>query len=459
MLYSKMKFKAILAFTILILFSFNIYSNPVNVMAKSNSGNTASVSKDEAVLIKRTTKYVSQFKKGNFDDFYKASTEEIQKNITTSILKQGWDWLLERTGKTRKLISCTYSKQNGQSVVAARTECTLYDILVTITYNTKGKPCGIRSTFIPKELPNPQTTDKWEEFPTAVGDKKLLGMLTLPKGVKNPPVVIMIQGSGASDLNESVGTVPNRPFEDIAHGLAELGVATLRYNKSTYQYPAGFCDSIEYEVLDDAAAAVKMLSSDKRIDTDHIYLLGHSLGGMMAPKMAADNPQIKGFIAMAGSLRLLQEIILDQNKAALNADTSLTEQQKNALLAPLIAEMEKSKTLEDGGTNYIMDIPTSYWKSLNAIDNTAIVKKLDVPMLILQGSADFQVYTDTDYKLWQTVLKDHTNVTYHLYDGLSHEFMPNQLSKNGVPDATVYNSPNHVDSKVIADIAAWVKGQ
>ena len=141
---------------------------------------------------------------------------------------------------------------------------------------------------------------------------------------------------------------PNRPFQDIARGLAEQGVATLRYNKRTYQYPTVGCDSIAYEVLDDASAAVKLLAADGRVDTNRIYLLGHSLGGMMAPKIAADNAQIKGFISMAGSLRTLQEISLDQCRMAIEAESSLTEQQKKDAMAQTIAENEKTKTLNDG---------------------------------------------------------------------------------------------------------------
>lgn len=362
------------------------------------------------------------------------------------------------TGKPGKSISCTYTQQNGLHVVTDKIECTLYNINVTISYNAMGKPDGIWTNFVPKDPPKPQTSDRWEEFQVTVGEKKLPGMLTLPKDMQNPPVLIMIQGSGASDMNESVGTTPNRPFEDIAHGLAEQGVATLRYNKCTYQYPADGGDTIEYELLDDAAAAVKMLCNDRRIDPNRIYLLGHSLGGMFAPKITSDNPQIKGFISMAGSLRPLHDIILDQSKAALDAEPSLTEQQKNDLLAQFEAEVTKITSLDDVGTNFIMGMPTNYWKSISSIDNLALVKNLKVPMLILQGSADFQVYPDKDYKLWETTLKDHTNITYHLYDGLSHEFMPNQISKNGAPDISAYNAPNHVDSQVITDIAEWING-
>ncbi len=459
MVISKFKFKLALTLTLIMFLFGSIYVSPMSVMAKSSTGNTASKLTDKDALKKLTSKYVSQFKKGNFNDFYKNSTKQMQQAISIERLKQGWNILVSITGAPGKSIGSTYTQKNSMHLVTEKIECTLYNITVTIGYNTKGKPDYIWSSYVPKDPPKPQSTSSWEEFSTTVGEKNLNGILTLPKGVEKPPVVIMIQGSGPSDMNESVGATPNRPFEDIAHGLADQGVATLRYNKCTYQYPGVGGDSIEYEILNDAAAAVNMLSKDNRVDPARIFLLGHSLGGMMAPKITTDNTEIKGFISMAGSLRSLQEILFDQYKAAFDAEPSLTEQQKNVLLAQVEAEIEKTKKIDENGNNIILDAPTSYWKSLSAIDNIALVKKLTVPMLILQGSADFQVYTDTDYKLWQTTLMDHTNVTYHLYDGLSHEFMPNQLSKNGAPDITVYNAPNHVDPQVITDIAVWVKGQ
>lgn len=412
--------------------------------------------KKGAGLEKLTSNYISQFLKGNFNDFYKQSSEELRKNITPEELLKGWNTTTQVSGTPCKSLDATYTRQNGEDVVVSSVAGVLYNIRVTIKYDNNGKPASIWTNLVPKDPPEPQSTNQWNEVSVMVGDKHLPGMLTLPKNVQKPPVVILIQGSGSSDMNEAIGTAPNRPFEDIAHGLAKQGVATLRYNKSTYQYPAGQGDTIQYEQLDDAAAAVKLLSEESRVDSKRIYLLGHSLGGMMAPKIAADNPQIKGFISMAGSLRPLQDISLDQNKALLEAETSLTDQQKKDLLKQVEAEIEKTKTLNDGGTGYMMGMPTNYWKSLNAIDSIAIVKNLNIPMLILQGSSDFQVYPDKDYKLWQSTLQGRSNVTFKLYDGLSHLFMPNQISINGKPDISVYNAPNHVAPQVITDIAIWV---
>ena len=412
-----------------------------------------------AALERRTSDYISQFIKGDFSEFYKDCSDQVRQSITQDALLKGWNTVIQVTGTPGESLGSIYTRQIGYDVVVSTVAGTLYNISVTITYGDDGKPAGIWTSYAPKNPPKPQSADKWREVPVVVGDMKLLGMLTLPKGVQKPPVVILIQGSGASDMNEALGTAPNRPFEDIAHGLAEQGVATLRYNKRTYQDPAVGCDTIQYEMLDDAAAAVKLLSNDGQVDANRIYLLGHSLGGMMAPKITADNPQIKGFISMAGSLRSLQDIMLGQNKAAIEAETTLTEQQKSALLAQVETEIDKTKTLDDGGTGSIMGIPTNYWKSLNIIDNMAIVKKLSVPMLILQGSADFQVYPDKDYKLWQSTLEGRNNDTFKLYDGLSHLFMANQISAGGAPDVSVYNAPNHVEAQVMTDIAAWIDKQ
>ena len=412
-----------------------------------------------ATLEKRSVVYVSQFIKGNFGDFYKDCNETLQKGVTQDSLLKTWSSLTQAMGGVGETVLGVYTRQNGNDIVVSTVEGPLFGIKVTIIYDADGKPSGIWTAIMPKNPPEPKSSDTWEEVSVSVGEMKLPGILTLPKNVEKPAVVILVQGSGSSDMNEALGKAPNRPFEDIARGLAEQGVATLRYNKRTYQYPYGTFATIQDEVLDDAASAVKLLSTDGRVDAERIYLLGHSLGGMMAPKITADNLKIKGFISMAGTLRPIQDIMLDQNAAAITAAASLTEEQKKAMLAQAEAEIEKTKTLTDGGTGYIMGVPASYWKSINAIDGKSIVKGLNVPMLILQGNSDFQVYTDKDYKLWQTTLAGRSNVTFKLYDGLSHLFMTNQISSNGAPDITLYDAPNHVAPQVIGDIASWVKMQ
>ncbi|MDZ7606573.1 MAG: hypothetical protein U5K79_13515 [Cyclobacteriaceae bacterium] len=58
--------------------------------------------------------------------------------------------------------------------------------------------------------------------------------MTLPKGKNSFPIVLFVHGSGPNDRDETIG--PNKPFRDIAYGLAEKGIASLRYDKRTFVY-------------------------------------------------------------------------------------------------------------------------------------------------------------------------------------------------------------------------------
>lgn len=90
--------------------------------------------------------------------------------------------------------------------------------------------------------------------------------------------------------------------------------------------------------------------------------------------------------------------------------------------------------------------------SLNKINTPEISKSLTIPILILQGKADFQVSPDIDYKAWQDILAGKSNVTFKLYDNLNHLFM----QTNGKKDITEYSIKGTVDKQIITDIATWI---
>ncbi len=257
----------------------------------------------------------------------------------------------------------------------------------------------------------------------------LSGMLTLPDGVENPPVVLLVHGSGQSDMNETIGAAGNAPFEDLAHGLAAQGIASLRYNKRYYQYPelANEYITIGEEVLSDVNAALALLKGREEVDSGRIYVLGHSLGGMLAPYIVQQNPWTAGLISLAGSPRGLWEIVYDQNLSALGM-AELGGQETQELMQMVGGEALDEETLSQA----LFGVSGRYWASLAAIDTASIAKEVDVPMLILQGSADFQVYPDKDYAAWQALLEGKENATFKLFEGLNHLFMPS----SGVLDGT-----------------------
>ncbi|WP_235560957.1 alpha/beta hydrolase family protein [Bacillus sp. FJAT-28004] len=255
-------------------------------------------------------------------------------------------------------------------------------------------------------------------------------------------------------MDSIIGTGLNRPLADIAHGLADRGIASIRYDKRSYAYTDDVSD-IETEYLYDAKEAVRLAKEDTRIDSNRIYLIGHSQGGLIGPKVAQDNPDIKGFVSMAGTLSRLEDAVLSQTTMRLEQDTNLSNEQKKKELDKTTAEVQKVKKLDPSDKSGIfLGYPTSYWISLNAIDGVSIVKNLTIPMFIIQGTNDFHVSIQVDYKLWQETLTDKKNVSFKLYPGLNHLFMP-----GGSPDkfdGSIYNKPAHVDSQVIEDVAEWI---
>ena len=136
-------------------------------------------------------------------------------------------------------------------------------------FNPDGKVNTIRFVPVPPEKTTPPTTsvqDKIKETDIQVctGNFKLPGTLTLPKNGKDLPVVILVHGSGASDRDETVGA--NKPFRDLAYGLAERGIAVIRYDKRTKVYgadsaPAGKEITFDEESVDDALSAIKLARS------------------------------------------------------------------------------------------------------------------------------------------------------------------------------------------------------
>ena len=113
----------------------------------------------------------------------------------------------------------------------------------------------------------------------------LPGTLTLPAGTARVPAVVLVHGSGPHDRDETVGV--NKPFLDLAEGLAAQGIAVLRYEKRTRVAPLSFIGrrfTVNDEVVDDAVAAVQLLRTEPGIDPARIVVVGHSLGAVRASR-------------------------------------------------------------------------------------------------------------------------------------------------------------------------------
>ncbi|MEG0594653.1 MAG: alpha/beta fold hydrolase [Christensenella sp.] len=422
------------------------------------SGCAMNVKFDEQALKDKSNAYMQNLIAGDTTTVAAGVAPSSAKELNNNTLAQAWESLAPQLGTFEKVISTDFSSSGELAKVDVSCDFTNRGLRATFTYNAQQEIAALWLSFIPKTA-QPQNTDTYTETAVQIGSEQPVeGLLTLPKNTTSAPAVLMVAGSGAQDMDETIGAAGNKPFADIAHALAAQGIATLRYNKRTSQYPNAPKDplalTVEYEVLNDAAAGAELLQNTDGIDKNRIFVLGHSFGGMLAPKIAEQNA-LAGLISMAGSPRRLEDIMLEQNYAAIDAATDATAEQKENARKQAAALTDQPKNAKQGDKTMMLGAPANYWYTLNLVDTHAIARSLDVPMLFLQGEKDFQVSPALDFNAWKELLLDKSNAEFILYPDLNHLFMPAGAS-NTVAD---YDTAAAVDAQVTADISNWINSQ
>jgi dienelactone hydrolase len=282
---------------------------------------------------------------------------------------------------------------------------------------------------------------------------KMGGTLMVPKGAVHPPVVVFVAGSGPTDRDETIKS--NKDFEDIAYALANYGIASLRYDKRTLIYgnhAAGMPEDLtpKQEVVDDALSALILARQFPEVNATRVFVLGHSLGAMFAPRIAQLDAHLAGVIMLAAPARPFEDIVLDQMEYLLpqqmpkeRAEKTLTE------VRAMVTRVKQHHYSDTTASSFLFDLPPKYWDYLRLYDQVKTASILAEPMLIMQGDKDYQVSTK-EYDLWKQGLGGKKNVTFMMFPGLYHSFMP------GKGTYTDYDTPSHVPEDVTSTIAKWI---
>lgn len=257
-----------------------------------------------------------------------------------------------------------------------------------------------------------------------------------PKAKGSVAAVALIHGSGPNDRDETLGE--NKPFRDLAWGLAQRGIAVLRFDKRTFTYGANCVErgdsmTLDREVVDDAVSAINLLRKTAGIDARRLFVLGHSLGAMAAPRIASQiEKKLAGIILMAGPARQLLDVAKDQID----------------FLMATAADSVRQASFDD----LVRQAPQSYWNSLASYNQVNTAASLRIPILLLQGERDYQVLPK-ELSIWRDGLNKKRNVVIKTYPKLNHLFMEGE----GAPGPSEYQNPGHIPNYVLDDIASFVK--
>ena len=387
-------------------------------------------------------------------------SETEQAKITADNLKDLWANIKTKFGKVQSIDPIRSKVQGDFYTVTCDGQFEKDAQEFVLVFDKAEKLVGIfmppkAASYVPPTYADTTLYQEKSVYLTS-GKHQLAAIITVPKKATNFPIVVLVHGSGPGDMDETVG--PNKPLKDIAIGLATKGIGSVRYVKRTLVYPGEFnvAFTVKEEVTDDALAAVALAKTVKGADIKNIYLLGHSLGGMLAPRLSTLTPDLKGIIMLAAPARKLTDVIVEQNQYmfALAKDTTAAAKKGlqdviASLGATRLTKLDKVKP-----DSIILGLPASYWIDLNNYDQVATAKKLTKRIFIAQGGNDFQI-TQNDYNLWNTALNKKPTVRLKFYPEINHLLSP-QTAKG---DVSQYQVPVNVSEQLITDMANWIKGK
>jgi dienelactone hydrolase len=410
--------------------------------------------------------FVDLLAKGDYATAVAGFDETMARVMSADKTRETWEALVAQTGPLKQQVEVQQTQQGGYDIVFVTCQFEKASLDVKVVYDHQGRIAGLwfvpAGSGKPYQAPTYVKPDSFTESEVVVGKGQwaLPGTLALPKGSGPVPALVLVHGSGPQDRDETIG--PNRPFRDLAWGLASRGIAVLRYEKRTKAHQAEMAAvqaklTVAEETVDDALSAAALLRKTKGIDPNRVFILGHSLGGMLIPRIAVNAPRVAGYIIMAGSNRPLEDAIVEQMEYIASLGGPQGEEvakQLDQVKAQVARVKDPNLSPRTPAAQLPLGVPAKYWLDLRAYHPLEVVKRVKQPILVLQGGRDYQVTTD-EFNAWRKALAGRTNVTFKLYPDLNHLFAEGK----GKATPAEYEQPQHVAPPVIDDTAQWINGQ
>lgn len=402
------------------------------------------------------------------DALYARFSPEMQSTLPKASLGGVFSQLEATFGAYQGLLDdYAESAADGYTVCTQTVDMALLDLTCTMALDADGRIAGLNFTLAPV---NPAPADTLlatvVEESVTIGEApwQMPGKLDIPESDHPVPAVVLVHGSGPSDMDETAYAV--KPFRDLAAALSREGIAVLRYDKRTYVYgqeiAAGDMTdfTVEEETIRDAIDAGRLLAADPRIDPTRIYVLGHSLGAMLAPRIVAESDGLFcGMILACGTNASLLDVIVQQNMDAA-ASLSVEERQQVFTVIGLMQNQAAAlpgKTAEQVKNQMIAGQCAYYfWEMLQHPTPAEQLKALALPTLIINGSRDFQVSEKLGRQLWEASLDTDAPWLTCLWADVNHMLMRPAVSDEAAGTVAEYAVPCTVDASVTEAICAFI---
>jgi dienelactone hydrolase len=404
---------------------------------------------------------------GHFGEICDLFAPQLRPLVSAEVLRAAWVAEIDRRGPVTS-VGVPLSDPAGPGVVVVKVpvKCQRGDFTAVVSVHEPSLLTGIQlapaSAAEPTaawEPPPYAAPERFDEEDTTVGSGPLAvpGTLSVPHQPRPLAGIVLLGGSGPLDRDETIGR--NKPFKDLAWGLASCGIAVLRFDKVTYAHPGEVKKAHDFTVVDEyvshAVAAVRLLRRHPAVDAERVFLLGHSLGGTVAPRVAACEPSVAGLVILAGGTEPLHWSAVRQVRYLASLDPATA-----AAAQPVIEKMSQQATLVDSpdlsvstpSSELPFGVPAPYWLDLRGYDPVAVAAGLDKPALILQGGRDYQVTVADDLARWQAGFAQRPDVTVRVYPADNHMFLPGA----GLSTPAEYERAQHMEPAVVADIVSWL---
>ncbi len=281
----------------------------------------------------------------------------------------------------------------------------------------------------------------YDEAPYKGGQLRVI--INKPFKENKMPSMLFIPGYTCSSIDDLPN---NHPYKRIVDAYVDAGYVTLRIEKSGLgdsknTPPCESCDLLDE--IENFEVGLKKLKSLPYVDTNQIIIVGHSMGGIIAPAISAKN-KVVGVVVYGTTAKSWFEYQIEmyrvQNALAgmnpIEVEQSVIEQYdlnyryfvKKEKLEDIAKDANSDSVLrtswEYDGKGKIYSRNAEYWRQIQDYPHLENWKNTTAKVLVQFGESDFQAFSKNDHQqIVNTVNYFHPgNATLMTYPSTDHYF-------------------------------------